>query len=149
MSARSRSEGLLGLRADLHRHLLGSARASTLWELARKYKLVSGKGLYEQFRNEIVHRGQPKNLEEYIRPWNVFREIIRTPEDVERIALEAAEDAHNDGVCYVEFRSTLPGMPATDGRAPQTKIPTAEFLLAIREGFSKANGVACLLIASV
>src|SRR3989442_1684974 len=96
-------------RVDLHRHLLGSARLETLWQLAHKYDLDVGRRPFDEFQEAIVHRVRPRDLEQYIRPWTLFREVVREPEDVRRIAHEAAQDARLDGVCYVEFRSSLPG----------------------------------------
>ena len=136
-------------KVDLHRHLLGSARPETLWELSQKYDLDAGRKQLDEFKRAVVHQVPPRNLSEYIRPWRLFREVIRTPDDVRRIALEAAADARLDGVRYVEFRSSLSGMPVTDGGAPQTRIPAKEYLQAIRDGFSDVPGVACRLVASV
>src|SRR5689334_10107347 len=97
---------------DLHRHLLGSARPQTLWEFARKYDLDVGRRPFDEFHDTIVHRVRPRNLERYIAPWALFRDVVREPEDIWRIAYEAAQDARIDGVCYVEFRSSLPGLRA-------------------------------------
>jgi adenosine deaminase len=136
-------------KIDLHRHLLGSIRPKSLWELSRRYGLDVGRLPLAEFRDVIVHREPPLDLGRYIQPWKVFREAIRDPEDVRRIASEAAEDARLDGVKYVEFRSSLPGMPVTDGRAPQTRIPADEYLDAIRGAFAAVPGVVCRLVASV
>jgi adenosine deaminase len=136
-------------KIDLHRHLLGSARPETLWDLSRKYNLEVGRKPFDEFTSSIVYREPPGNLSRYIRPWELFREVIRDPGDVRRIAFEAAMDARFDGVKYVEFRTSLPGMPIIAGQAPQTRIPADEYLDAIREAFSGASGIACRLIASV
>jgi adenosine deaminase len=136
-------------KIDLHRHLLGSARPDTLWELARKYECEAGRLPPEAFRQAIVRRTPAHDLADYIRPWSIFRELIRTPEDVYRIAREAAEDARHDGVVYVEFRSSLPGLPITDGGAPQTRIAGARYLGAIRDAFADTPGIVCRLVASV
>jgi adenosine deaminase len=136
-------------KIDLHRHLLGSARPETLWELARKYDIDQGRKPFDEFKRTVVHQVPPRNLSEYIRPWRLFREVIRTPDDVRRIAFEAAADARLDGVRYVEFRSSLSGMPVTDGGAPQTRIPVKEYLHAIRDAFCEVPGVVCRLVASV
>src|SRR5215213_7259292 len=117
-------------KIDLHRHLLGSARPRTLWELARKYGLAEGRGPLEEFERAVVHRAPVGSLSEYIRPWALFREVIRTGDDVRRIAFEAGTDARLDGVRYVEFRSSLSGMPLADGSSPQTRIPAREYLQA-------------------
>lgn len=136
-------------KIDLHRHLLGSMRPQTLWELSRRYDLKAGKESFEAFRNNIVHSRPTLDLARYIQPWQLFREAVRTPDDVRRIAREAADDARLDGVRYVEFRSSLPGLPVTDGQSPQTRIPTGAYLQAIREGFSEAPGITCRLVASI
>ena len=136
-------------KIDLHRHLLGSARPETLWELARKYDLEVGRMPLDEFTSAIIYREPPGDLSRYIRPWGLFREVIREPGDVRRIAFEAAMDARFDGIRYVEFRTSLPGMPIIVGQAPQTRIPADEYLDAIREAFSEASGIACRLIASV
>jgi adenosine deaminase len=144
------STGIKGLpKIDLHRHLLGSARTETLWELSRRYGLIEGRKSLEQFQNLLVHRTPTRGLSEYIRPWKLFREIIQKPEDIRRIAHEAAIDAHRDGVCYVEFRSSLPGMPITDRNGPQTKIPANEYLQAISDAFSTVAGIKCGLVVSI
>ncbi|MGB7922199.1 MAG: hypothetical protein WCF57_03025 [Pyrinomonadaceae bacterium] len=136
-------------KIDLHRHLLGSARPETLWELSRKYGLDAGRKSFDEFKSYIVYHEPSRDLAQYIRPWKLFREVLREPEDVRRIALEAAVDARLDGVRYVEFRSSIPGMPITDGGAPQTRIPADEYLSAIRDAFSETTGVVCRLVASV
>lgn len=136
-------------KIDLHRHLLGSARPKTLWELSRKYKLVDERQQFDEFKKAVVHKKPPLSLSSYIKPWKLLRQVIQSPGDIRQIAKEAAEDARGDGVKYVEFRSSLPGLPITDGNAPQTKILVKEYLHAIREGFSAVSGVKCVLVASV
>lgn len=136
-------------KIDLHRHLLGSIRVTTLWELARKYDVDAGRQPLDALRDGVVRRSPALDLADYIRPWAIFREVIRTPEDVHRVAREAAEDAWLDGVVYVEFRSSLPGMPITDGHAPQTRIPASNYLDAIRDAFAESPGIVCRLVPSV
>ena len=136
-------------KIDLHRHLLGSIRPATLWALARKYDLEPGRKPLDAFTNAVVHRVPARDLAHYIAPWKLFRQVIQEPADIRRIALEAATDARLDGVRYVEFRNSPPGMPITDGNAPQAHIPADEYFDAIREAFSEAAGVTCRLIASV
>jgi adenosine deaminase len=136
-------------KIDLHRHLHGSARPETLWELSRKYSLEVGRKPLDEFTSAIVHCEPSRGLSQYIQPWRLFREIIRDPEDVRRIAFESATDACVDGVKYVEFRTSLPGMPINAGGAPQARIPANEYLHAINDAFSEASGIACRLIASV
>jgi adenosine deaminase len=136
-------------KIDLHRHLLGSVRPATLWDLALRYNLALGQKSLEEFTSALVGRVSHGDLSDYISPWKLIREAIRNSEDVRRIAIEAAIDARLDGVRYVEFRNSLPGMLITDGKSPQTQIPTSEYLHAIQEGFSATPDIECRLIASV
>lgn len=136
-------------KIDLHRHLLGSARPETLWALVRKYDVGFSAWTLRAFRNTVVHGASPGSLSRYIAPWEVFRAVVQAPEDVHRIAFEAATDAAADGVRYVEFRASLPGMPVTDGSLPQTRIPAAEYLGAVEAAFAEVPGIACRLVASV
>ena len=73
-------------KIDLHRHLLGSVRPETLWDLCRKYHVQQGQTTLAEFQTEVVHREQPLDLADYIRPWKLFREVIREPDDIRRIA---------------------------------------------------------------
>src|SRR5436190_4501782 len=115
-------------KVDVHRHLLGSARPETLQQLAALHRLAWAEQPLRELRRSIVHGRPQRSLKDYLAPWRVFREVVQTPEDIRRIAAEAATDAHRDGVRYVEFRSALPGMPITDGDAPQTRILADEYL---------------------
>lgn len=136
-------------KIDLHRHLLGSARLETLWELSRRYKVAPQFRSIEELATAIAPRSSLGDLSRYLQPWKLLREVIRRPEDVKRVAAEAALDARLDGVLYVEFRNSLPGLHISDGISPQTRIPTDEYLQAIAEGFKEVENVTCRLIASV
>src|SRR3954463_6799288 len=110
-------------KIDLHRHLLGSARPETLWELCQKYGLTCRFPSRKSFTAAIVHRDPVRSLREYITPWTIFRELIRTPDEIRRVAVEAVVDAGLDGITYVEFRTSLTGMGIRDGQLPQADIP--------------------------
>jgi adenosine deaminase len=136
-------------KIDLHRHLLGSARIKTLWELSKRNGVATGHGSLQSLTRALVHESAASDLSEYIRPWMLFREIVQRPEDIRRIAKEAAEDARLDGVLYVEFRSSLTGLPITEGGLPQTLIPSSDYLQSIQDGFAQVTNIDCRLIASV
>lgn len=135
-------------KIDLHRHLLGSVRPQTLWELACAHGMEEGQRPLRDLTDAIVKRRPVAELSEYITPWQVFRRVVQSPDDIRRIAFEAASDALFDGVRYVEFRASLPGMPIAQAVA-QARIPASEYLDAIRRGFSGVPGIVCRLIASV
>jgi adenosine deaminase len=136
-------------KIDLHRHLLGSVRPETLWELGQKQGMPAGISSREALMRAIVHRKPVVDLDQYINPWDVFRNLVRTPEAIRRIAAEAATDARLDGVTYVEFRTSLTGMGVPQRGLPQAEISTDEYLDAIRQGFAEASLTLSRLVVSL
>lgn len=90
-------------KAELHCHLDGSLRPATMLELAREY----GKPMPRpdvRTLTEYMVVSDAHNLEEYLEAFAVTLSVMQTAEALERIAYELAEDAHRDGVRYVEVR---------------------------------------------
>lgn len=90
-------------KADLHVHLDGSLRLPTLIELAK----AGGVGLpsYEDTGlNELVFKARYANLGEYLAGFAYTVGVLQTLENLERAAFELAEDAHAEGVRYIEVR---------------------------------------------
>lgn len=90
-------------KSDLHLHLDGSLRLSTLIELAKqdKVKLPSyeAAGLKEQ-----VFRGSYANLGEYLKGFAYTCAVLTNTGNLERVARELVEDNIAEGVRYIEVR---------------------------------------------
>lgn len=90
-------------KSDLHVHLDGSLRLSTLIELARTYGIElpsrTEEGLLEQ-----VFKPSYNNLAEYLDGFKYTCAVLQTEEALERVAYELAEDCQQEGVCYLEVR---------------------------------------------
>lgn len=87
-------------KIELHRHLEGSIRFSTLHELAED---LQGKGEEEAKAMSLVtspSSGLAAVLESFWRG----QKIMNTPENIERITFEACEDAALDGITILELR---------------------------------------------
>jgi adenosine deaminase len=82
-------------RADLHRHLDGSLRPSTLTELAAHDGLA--------LPDEIVFR-PGMGLAAALARFELTLAVLRTPDRVRRVAAEICEDAIADGVADLEIR---------------------------------------------
>ena len=81
--------------ADLHRHLDGSVRESTLFELAA----ARGRAVPADLKF------QPgMGLDAALARFQFILDLIAEPEKVERIAREVCEDAEADGVTTLEIR---------------------------------------------
>jgi len=90
-------------KSDLHVHLDGSLRLSSLIEMARKgnIKLPS---YTEAGMRELVFKDSYANLPEYLRGFSYTCSVLRDPENLERAAYELAMDCIDEGVCYIEPR---------------------------------------------
>ena len=89
-------------KAVLHDHLDGGLRASTAKELAIKdnYLPLINVDDIESFFN----RESSESLEEYLEAFVHTTALMNSFENLERIAFEAAEDMHNDGITHYESR---------------------------------------------
>jgi adenosine deaminase len=90
-------------KAELHCHLDGSVRPATLLELAREYAADVPRANAEELREYMVVR-DARNLEDYLERFEITLSVMQRTEALERIAFELAEDAHRDGVLYLETR---------------------------------------------
>ncbi len=90
-------------KTDLHVHLDGSLRLSSLIELAkeRKIKLPSQT---EEGLNELVFKESYRDLDEYLKgfPWTLS--VLQDTEGLERVSYELAMDSSAEGVRYLEVR---------------------------------------------
>lgn len=89
----------------LHDHFDGGLRPSTITELAREHGY---RGLPTENPDDLAawfHRGADRrSLELYLETFVHTLAVLRTPEAIERVAFECAEDLADDGVVYVETR---------------------------------------------
>ena len=90
-------------KAELHCHLDGSVRPATLLELAREYSAEMPRSTADALRDYMVVR-DARSLEDYLERFDVTLSVMQRAAALERIAFELAEDAHRDGVLYLETR---------------------------------------------
>ncbi|GAA5097984.1 adenosine deaminase family protein [Wohlfahrtiimonas larvae] len=88
-------------KAELHYHLLGGVRMSTMLDLAKKYGVPltekEAKSYYRAYahENEVMKGG--------IAALHFLYPLLREAVDYQRVAHEVLEDAKNTGIRYVEF----------------------------------------------
>lgn len=129
---------------DLHRHLEGSIRSSTMIAIARR----DGHPFADvpRPRDELVARGPLGGLLPYLAKVDDRIGVVSGLGDWRRVAREAVEDAFDDGLDYVEFRFSPYFIRQQTGLAPEAVID------AVAEGVaegSAATGLRTGLIATI
>ncbi len=91
-------------KTDLHVHLDGSLRLSTVRELAGRYGLPYDFQTDEDVRQVCQVDEECESLEDYLQVFEITLEMMQRSDDLTRIAFELAEDAHRENVRYIEVR---------------------------------------------
>ncbi len=90
-------------KAELHVHLDGSLRPSTMVELARNGRIELPATDPEQLRR-FMRVDDAHDLEEFLSRFDYTIGLLQTPEAIERVAYEMVGDAAADNVRYLEVR---------------------------------------------
>ena len=140
MSSEVTREKLLALpKAELHVHLDGSLRPSTMLELA------SGLGVKLPATERLalasaMQTATSRDLVEYLEKFAITLSLMRTPGALERTAYELAEDSASENIRYLELRyspvlHTDKGMSLEEAvAAPLRGLTRAEADFGIRTG---------------
>ncbi len=102
-------------KVELHRHLEGSLRLSTLCEIARDFDLDVPTEP-EQLRPlvQVMAHDEPSSAN-FLSKFMTLRKFYRSPEIIRRLAFEVIEDAANDNVRYLELRFTPMALAKSNG----------------------------------
>ena len=119
-------------KAELHCHLDGSLRPKTIFDLAAAQKIELPTKDPGELQTIISIGERVGSLESYIDRFQIPLQVLQTPESLERVAYELAEDAWNDGVRYIEARYS----PILHTRAGMTG---AESIEAVKRGLDNAE----------
>ena len=110
-------------KAELHVHLDGSLRPETMIDLARQADVVLPTHDPEALRQWMLV-SDARHLADYLARFEYTIALLQTPEAIERVAYEMAEDAAADGLRYLEVRysprlSTRLGLSMDDAVAAE------------------------------
>jgi adenosine deaminase len=131
-------------KTDLHVHLDGSLRLSTILDLAKKERITLPGDTVEALRAAIGCGSHFGSLVEYLRGFGITLKVMQTEESLERIAFELAENTHQENVRYMEVRYAP--MLHTQRGLKLTRVVEAvlQGLRRARETFGiKANVIVC------
>jgi adenosine deaminase len=110
-------------KAELHCHLDGSVRPSTLLELGREYKKPLPRDDAEALA-DYMRVDDARSLEDYLARFDVTLGVMQTPDALERIAYELSIDAAADGVRYIEVRYA-PVLNTREGMSLEMAVDSA------------------------
>ena len=118
-------------KADLHIHLDGSIRVSTLIEIALEQD-VSLPSYNVAKLIALVFPATYSSLEDYLTSFSYITAVLRTPAALERVNYEVATDAFHIGVRYFELRFA-PQLHALPG-----SLSVSSVLCAVDRGMLRA-----------
>lgn len=102
-------------KVELHRHLDGSVRLSTIWEIAADNGLDLGARSLEELREKAVLREPVTSLSQALARFETQRKALLSFKAISRVTRENIEDAFRDGVKLLELRFAPPFI--AEGRA--------------------------------
>lgn len=126
-------------KAELHCHLDGSIRASTLLELGREQGVPMPASTPEALAHHMWVK-DARHLEDYLTRFDVTLAVLQRADALERVTYELLEDAHAEGVRYIEIRyapvlNTRGGLSLDEAvEAPKRAVDRAMATLGIRSG---------------
>jgi len=91
-------------KSDLHVHLDGSMRLSTILDLADEQGIELPSRDPEELRKAMNLGQNCGSLVEYLKAFDVTLKVLQTEEALHRVAYELAEDAAREKVRYMEVR---------------------------------------------
>jgi len=118
-------------KSDLHIHLDGSIRLSTLIELAQEQNIPLPSYNENELR-QIVFPQTYSSLQEYLYAFGYILSVLRNKEALERVSYEVGMDAYNVGVRYLEVRFA-PQLHAIPG-----VLSIEEVICAVNRGLGRA-----------
>jgi adenosine deaminase len=117
-------------KAILHDHLDGGLRPSTALDLAKQIKYTPL--LEADDVSSFFDRSDSSSLDHYLEAFTHTIALMQTEDNLERIAYEAAEDMHNNGINMYESRYA-PFYSVNETLSPTKVIDS------INSGFKKAE----------
>ena len=91
-------------KTDLHVHLDGSLRVSTIFDLAKKQGVKLPAKNEDELKKVVMCDKECKSLEQYLRGFEITLSVLQTENALTRVAYELAEDAAKENIRYMEVR---------------------------------------------
>lgn len=133
-------------KVELHCHLDGSVRPSTMLEILQKqYNELQGEKLSD-FENKVKVKDRCESLNEYLEKFKYPIKVMQKKENIYRITLELLEDCKRQGVKYIEIRFA-PYLHLEEGLSIKEVIDTV--LQAMKQGEKEFSVISNLIVCAM
>lgn len=94
-------------KVELHRHLEGAVRLSTLHEIAHEHDLTLPGDMLANLRAHVqIAPDDPRSWQHFLSKFAVLRHFFRSLDIIRRVTYEVVADAAADNIKYLELRFT-------------------------------------------
>jgi len=133
-------------KVELHRHLEGSLRLSTMLDIARKHGVTVPVSMFNLSGLVQVQDKDPMTFSNFLEKFKTLRLFYKSPDVIHRVTREAVEDAAHDNVRYLELRFTPVALSRAEGFPLHDVM---DWVLTSAQTAAKDFGIMVGLIASV
>lgn len=102
-------------KVELHRHLEGSLRLTTMLDIARKHGVTVPVNMFNLSGLVQVQDQDPMTFTNFLEKFKTLRLFYKSPDVIDRVTREAVEDAAKDNVRYLELRFTPVALSRAEG----------------------------------
>jgi adenosine deaminase len=102
-------------KVELHRHLEGSLRLTTMLDVAQKHGLTVPISVMNLSGLVQIQDQDPMTFTNFLEKFKTLRLFYKSPDVIHRVTREAVEDAAKDNVRYLELRFTPVALSRAEG----------------------------------
>jgi len=102
-------------KVELHRHLEGSLRLTTMLDVARQHGVTVPISMFNLSGLVQVQDQDPQTFSNFLDKFKTLRLFYKSPDVIDRVTREAVEDAARDNVRYLELRFTPVALSRAEG----------------------------------
>lgn len=102
-------------KVDLHRHLEGSLRLTTMLDIASQHGVTVPVSMFNLSGLVQVQDQDPMTFTNFLDKFKTLRLFYKSPDVIHRVTREAVEDAAKDNVRYLELRFTPVALSRAEG----------------------------------
>jgi len=102
-------------KVELHRHLEGSLRLTTMLDIARQHGVTVPISMFNLSGLVQVQDQDPQTFTNFLDKFKTLRLFYKSPDVIDRVTREAVEDAAKDNVRCLELRFTPVALSRAEG----------------------------------